>query len=193
MSTPIVSVGDWIRPYSKGIWRVFRILNDFNEFRYSLREPKVRSDRTLVFSNRLVNDSWKRSFSTECSELSWVTSIPREERQRIHQLLRGDEKLRKAFEKFEGAPKPVDLVVNLRFGPLPGSDRERFKAAMSEVLHGPIKRGLILDEVLECVRAAGYEGCMSQNPTTATLQLVSPDHELRGREFVMREYRVLNF
>jgi hypothetical protein len=193
MSALAVGVGDWIRPYSKGLWRVSRVLQDFNEFRYRLSETKVRSHRTLIFSNRLVNDSWKRSFASECCDLSWVTAMSNEEQQKIDQLLLSDDKLRKAFEKFEGAPKPIDLIVNLRFGPLPDADRERFKAACSEVLDKPIQRGMTLDEVLECVRTAGYEGCMNENPEMASIQLVSPDHELRGPDFVMRRYRIRTF
>ena len=192
MSVAAVKIGDWIRPYSKGIWRVSRVLRDFNEFRYRLSEPKVRSQRVPIFSNRLVNDSWKRSFATECSEQAWVTAISSEDQQKIDQLLK-DEKLRNAFEKFEGAPKPIDLIVNLRFGPLPDADRKRFGTVISESLDELVQRGATLDEVLECVRAARYEDCMGSNPSVAGLQLVSPNHELRGAEFVIRRYQIREF
>jgi hypothetical protein len=186
-------IGDWVRPHSKGIWRVFRILQGFNEFRYSLDQSKVPSPRILVFSNRLVNNSWKRSFSTEGSALYWVNLVAPEEQRRIDQLLLTDDKLRKAFEKYESVAKPPDLIVNLRFGQFPNSDRERFKVVCGDALAGSIERGLTLDEVLEVVLDAGYKRYMSQNPTLATLQLISLNHELRGPDFVMRRYRFLDF
>ena len=181
--------GDWVRPYSKGIWRVSRILTGFNEFRYRLSEPKVPSHRTLVFSNRLVNDAWKRSFASECSNATLVTKLSDDERQRVEELLRNP-RLSTAFDKYESTPKPVDLIVNLRFGPMPQADRERFAHAMEEVLELPMRGGMTLDEVLECIRAAGFEDYSGKVPEVAGVQLVSPGHELRGSDFVMRHYRV---
>ena len=183
--------GDWVRQISSGIWRVSRILSGFDEFRYSLNKPKMKSKRSLVFANRLVNDSWKRSFTTECFEMSWVNRVEDEEQQRVGHLLRDNAALRKAFEAYEADPKPVDLIVNLGFGLPATSDQEQFKAVCAEALADPIQRGLTLDDVLELIRAAGYDEFMRKYPTTARLQLVCPDHELRGAEFVMRRYRFL--
>jgi hypothetical protein len=168
-------------------------LKGFTECRFSLDEPTVASPRTLVFSNRLVNDFWKRSFATECSELSFVRAVSDDERQRIDAMLLNDSALRTAFAQYESAPKPVDLVVNLRFGELPGADSEGFKAICGRALDDPIRQGLTLDEVLGLIRAVGYEDCMNKNPTLVTLQLASPNYELRAGEFVMRSHRFLDY
>jgi hypothetical protein len=70
-----------------GFWKVWRVLDGFNELRFSLDAPKLPSSRTLVFSHRLVNNSWKRSFSTECAEASLVKRISTDEESRIEELL----------------------------------------------------------------------------------------------------------
>ena len=170
-----------------------RVLHSFNEFRYRLEAPIIQSDRTVIFSNRLVNDSWKRSFASECSALSLVSAVSDEENERVEQLLRSDEKLRAAYAKYEGAPKPGDLIVNLRFGPLPNGGIDVLKAACAKSLDDTIPNGLILDEVLELLRDAGYYECLNGIPQSATLQLVCPNHELRGRDFLLRSYRILGF
>lgn len=167
-----VRTGDWVRPHSRGIWRVSRILTDFNEFRYRLSDPKVRSHRVLIFSNRFVNDTWKRSFASECSEAA-LTPISDSEQQKIGELLR-DEKLRNAFAKFESNPKRIDLIVNLGFGPMDPAARGRFADAMSAALESPMRDGMILDEVLESIRAAGFDDSLGGVPQMAGLQLVSP-------------------
>jgi hypothetical protein len=122
-----------------------------------------------------------------------VSPLPEEEQLRIDTLLHSSDSLRKAFEEYEARPRPIDLLVNLRFGQFPNSDRTQFKSACESVLSAPIQQGLTLDDVLELVRSAGYQGSMGKTPQLATLQLVSPNHELRGAEFVLRRYRLLDF
>jgi hypothetical protein len=108
-------------------------------------------------------------------------------------MLRDDAGLRKAFEDYEAAQKPTDLVVNLAFGLGTDCELSRFKATWDEALAEQIQQGLTLDEVLEVVRATGYEAFMGRYPRNAALQLVCPGHELRGPEFLMRHYKVNDF
>lgn len=94
-----LKVGDWVLSYNMGIWRVWRVLKGFNEFRFSLDKPKIPSPRILVFSHRLVNASWKRSFSKECAEASQIERISRDEESRLQNLLETNILLSEAFEK----------------------------------------------------------------------------------------------
>jgi hypothetical protein len=50
-----------------------------------------------------------------------------------------------------------------------------------------------MDEVLLSLRDAGYYDCIGKMPIVATLQLISINHEVRDREFVLRYNRVLDF
>lgn len=188
-----VKVGDWVHSYSMGIWRIWRLLSGFNELRFSLDAPKNISSRTLVFSSRLVNTSWKRSFSTECAELSLVRRISPDEESRTQELLQSNSSLRNAFEKYQAKNSSLDLVVNVSLGHIPGSDREHLRAACSHLLGDSARNGLTMDEVLFALRDAGYYDCIGKTPIDGTLQLISVGHEVRDREFIMRYSRVLDF
>ena len=188
-----LKVGDWVRSYSMGIWRVWRVLSGFNELRFSLDAPKLSSSRTLVFSHRVVNNSWKRSFSKECAEASLVSRISADEQSRIEDLLESNTQLKKAFDKYRAENSTLDLVVNVSLGQLPGADRERLKAACDLHLGSSTESGLTMDEVLAALRKAGYDECIGKIPTNATVQLVSVDHEVRDHEFLLRYKRLLNF
>jgi len=188
-----VRVDDWVHSYSMGIWRVWRLLSGFNELRFSLDTPKSVSPRTLVFSNRLVNTSWKRSFSTECAELSLVRRILRDDESRIKELLQSNPSLKMAFEKYQAKNNSLDLIVNVSLGQIPGSDQERLKAACRSLLGHSIQNGMNMDEVLVSLRDAGYYDCIGKTPIVATLQLISINHEVRDREFILRYNRVLDF
>lgn len=189
----MVRVGDWVRSYSMGIWKVGRVLSGFNELRFSLESPKAASPRTLVFSHRLVNTSWKRSFSIECADLSFVQRISREEQARIEETLESNPSLKKAFEKYQAKNSGVDLAVNISLGQLPGSDREKLRAACDIHLGSSAENGMTIDEVLAALRTAGYYDCIGKTPISATVQLISRGHEVRDGDFVLRFNRVLDF
>jgi hypothetical protein len=169
------------------------VLSGFNELRFSLDAPKSPSSRTLVFSHRLVNNSWKRSFSIECAEASLVGRISPDEESRVQELLESNTELKKAFEKYRAKNSTLDLVVNVRFGQIPGSDRERLRAACDLHLGASIANGLTMDEVLVALRNAGYYDCIDKTPTDARVQLISIDHEVGDHEFLLRYKRVLDF
>ena len=103
-------------------------------------------------------------------------------RRRIEDLLARDAALRAAFAQYEAHPKPVDLIVNFAMG----------RPAPAGLLSGKIEAGLTLDDVLRLLYDAGYRDAIGQTPICSTIQLVSPDHELRDGEFVLRRYRVLD-
>jgi hypothetical protein len=189
----MVNAGDWVRSYSMGIWRVSRVLSGFNEPRFSLDAAKSVSPRTLVFSNRLVNTSWKRSFSTECADLSLVRRISADEESRIQELLQSNPSLKNEFEKYQAKNGSLELVINVSLGQIPDSDRDRLRAVCSEALGNPAQNGITMDEALVVLRDAGFYDCIDKTPKQATLQLISVGHEVRDGEFVLRYNRVLDF
>src|SRR5262249_30528227 len=111
---------------------------------------------------------------------------------RIQELLETNTPLKKAFDKYRAENSTLDLVVNVSLGQIPGSDRERLRAACD--LHlGASGNGLTMDEVLPALRNAGYYDCIGKTPTNGTVQLTSVDHQVRDHEFLLRYKRVLDF
>lgn len=180
-------LGEWVKAYRQGIWQIHRILHTPSEMRYSLSSPRVTSSGITVFVRRFVDAKWRPAFTTECCDQSFVKPLSSEERTQLDDLLQ-DQRLRESFERY--APEPVDLIVNLRFGL---SDRQRLDAFCAHTLSASIASGMVMDDVLQMLEAAGLARFVSQNPTTATLQMVCLDHEMRDGEFVLRTCRVLDF
>ncbi len=89
-------------------------------------------------------------------------------------------KVARAFQKYEAAAKPIDLVANLGFGKFKATELEVFPPTCGRLLADCIADGLTMDEVLEILRDSWLGAHRRKFPNQATLQLVSPGHELRG-------------
>jgi hypothetical protein len=191
----VIKKDDWIRIPAlwPGIWKVSRILEGFKEDRWSLSEPLKPSSRRIVFCHRIVNDSWKRSFSHQCCEASLVDSLSSSDRQKIEALLSSNRRLAVAFEKYRNKTEPMDLIANLGFGQLTEKEKENFEQVCSRILVERLQVGLTMDEVLVFLAESGLDSYRHKFPQLLTLQLASIDHELRGDRFVYRKYRLLPF
>jgi hypothetical protein len=186
----VPNIGDWVASdYSRGVWRVFRVELNFYDLRYNVTEPKVRG-RALVFATKLLNDAWKRSFSTVVWSAALVHPLNEEQSDRLLAALAADPDLLAKFDRY--VPKPIDLVCNLRFGPVPGGF-EAFSEEVEASLGSRIAIGLCLDEILPLIASSGLSEYMNRNPGVGTLQLNSPNHLRRGDEFVFTSFRALNF
>ena len=188
-----VKSGDWVRltPLWPGIWKVYRILSGFKENRWSLGEPLVPSKRVIVFCHRVVNDSWKRSFSHQSCELLYVSSLEPDERNRLDALLVSDTKLQASFEKYQAKQNTIDLIANIAFGGLSKRAVASFPTLCDKMLGTRIDAGITIREVLLVLQEHGLYKHMRDLPQQVTLQLTSINHELRGDETVYRKYRVL--
>ena len=185
--------GDWVRltPLWPGIWKVYRVLADFKEDECFLHAPLRQSEPVLLFCHRLVNDSWKRSFAHHICERSHASQIATEDNNRIHRLLSLDGKLRKAFEQYGAKQARIDLVVNIGLGGFAKKEIADFGERCRRILAARIQAGLTIREVLQLLAEHGMEENRHELPRQMTLQLVCINHELRGDEFVHKEYRVL--
>ena len=191
----MLTAGDWVRVPAlwPGIWRVYRVLSGFKEDRWSLDDPLRPSQRTIVFCHRLVNDSWKRSFSHQSCEGSLTHPVARAERDRIGMLLSSDKKLAAAFKKYQDTVKSIDLVANLGFGEFSEQESKEFPNRCAALLGERIDGGLTMDEVLSILQENELAAHQHKSPKQATLQLISPNHELKGDRFVYRRYGTLAF
>jgi hypothetical protein len=99
----------------------------------------------------------------------------------------------RAFEKYQEKAKALDLIANISLGGLSREQESRFPAICAEMLADRIEDGITLDQALEALQSRGLDSCMRKYPQLATLQLVSIGHELRGEQFLYRQFNVLNF
>lgn len=192
-----VKVGDWVRipQLWPGIWQVYRVLSGFNEDVCSLDddEPVRTTKRTLVFCHRLLNDPWNRSFSHQCCEISLVVPAATQEKQRLRKLLSSDEKLKAAFAAYKLKQNRIDSIVNIAFGGFTPKEKAGFAARCEQMLAGRIEAGLSLRQIARLLQQHGLYRRKGRLPSQCTLQLTCVNHELRGKDFVFRQWRVLDF
>jgi hypothetical protein len=190
-----IEVGDWIRVprLSPGIWRVSRTLLGFNEDRWSLSDPIVPSRRTLVFSHRMVNDSWNRSFSRLVCDATYVEPLEAAELSKVMALCATDNKLADAFEKYRSMSKPIDSVASLAFGGLSAEEIEQFPSQCKALFEDKIADGLTIFDVLSLLNTRNMDQSIRTYPLQVTLQLVPENFELRKNEFLYRRYTTLHW
>jgi hypothetical protein len=186
-------VGDWVRVPSlwPGIWKVSRVLAGFSEDRWSLDEPLQPSQRSILFCHRMVNDSWKRSFSYQCCEAALTRTLSDSEQRRIETLLTSDKRFVAAFEKYQATTKTIDLIANLGFGGLGEDESGEFPSVCDKLLADRIEDGLTMDDVLGLLRSSWLDSHRRRLPQQVTLQLIATGHEVRDGRFVYRRYRSL--
>lgn len=181
-----------LTPILPGVWKVYRVLAGFKEDEWSPGAPLKSSKRVLVFCHRLVNDSWKRSFSHNCCEVSLVRPISMEDHKRVQAAL-SDDDLRKAFEQYGKEKNRIDLIANLGFGGLSKKAAGNFAKLSHKMFADRIGQGMTMREILLVLQEHGLVENQGEIPRQVTLQFTCINHELRGDEFVHREFRTLPF
>jgi|SRR5580658_7563842 hypothetical protein len=185
--------GAWIRVKAlwPGIWKVSRVISGFNEIQWNLDAAPVRSTRTLIFIDRIVNDKLKRSFRSNCCEVSYASLLNESELEQLETLLASDSALRESFAKYQSTPHPLDLIANISLGAMSDELAGRFPSICDEIFGPCIEQGMTIPEVLPKLAERDLIQYKSKNPARVTLQLTCLDRELRSSDFVFRRYRTL--
>jgi hypothetical protein len=104
-----------------------------------------------------------------------------------------EQKLVKAFEKYQASHQTLNSIANISLGGLSDQLRLEFPQLCNKMLGDRIGHGLTIDDVLMLLRAHRLDVHMRMYPRQVTLQLVSEDEELRGSYFIYRRYETFNF
>jgi len=159
-----LEVGDWVRSYGAGIWRIYRILECQNE----LSEPGDESVRQTVFVKRFVSNSFKRSFSEDSCSPFFVRRLDPEEQRALEDFIATNPKVYERFLAYE--PKPVDAIYNASISIPADRNAERVRQALVDL------------NLLSASEIVGELKRLGLSPATLpswTAQFVSPKHELR--------------
>ncbi len=123
-----IEVGDWVRSYSSGIYRVLRIIN-FKEY-----DPakKIFKSKSLIHSARFVNNSFRRSFSSEvCSEIC-VYKLNKEDTSKLDQFISSNPDVLVKFENYKPKKHSCTHLVNIH--PLDKKDIEKVLTRLSHIV-----------------------------------------------------------
>jgi hypothetical protein len=173
-----IKIGDWVRSYGSGIWRVHRIL-ELDDFDIQSQSYKPR---TIVFSSRFVNDSYKRSFSTESCDLAFVYHLETHEKEELESFIESNPELVAKFDAYK--PKSIDAIYNANINiPASGSstDLEETLSTFQELNLEQLCKKLMESKV----GSSGAKGW--------TAQFVSNNHECCEGKLLYSFSRVLAF
>ena len=174
-----IKIGDWVSSYSRGIWRVVRIIQDY---RPPIDLPGQA--QPLIGSARFVTDTFRPRYGTEICAESFVNSLGAESRRELDAFIAAHPEALAAFEA--RTPRLPDLVWNVQLGMpagIPPLLSDRFMTALGN--------GLTPDEVRAALRDEALGQYVGKLPATHTLQLVCENHEMDGLDFLFRAGRLM--
>ncbi|MGJ8667015.1 MAG: hypothetical protein ACSHW7_11645 [Patiriisocius sp.] len=99
-----LQVGDWVNSYSKGIYRIENIVDQFYDESYpALGENKIgdRIKDRIIVAKRFLNSKLKKSFSYEsCSEV-FVSKLNNSQYSELQKVIEKNPKLLAEFNEYE--------------------------------------------------------------------------------------------
>ena len=173
-----LKIGDWVRSYGSGIWRIHRIL-ELCDFEIQTQSNKLR---TVIFSSRFVNDSFKRSFSTECCDSVFVYHLAQEEKEKLHSFIKHNSDLSVKFDAYK--QKTIDAVYNANVNIPASKDLSELEGNLSKF------KSLTLEQLYHKLLESGI-GSSGKKGWTA--QFVSKNHECVEGKLVYSFLKVLEF
>jgi len=183
-----VNVDDWVYSISPGIWRVYRVIHDVQKLRFGQQERQQTDRRRLIFSKRLVDESWKPAFGNELAVAEFVRVPSDEDRQRLEDFIAKNPKIIHEFEAFR--PKALDHAMDLPLN-VPASTG---KEAVQRLIHNvfpDIGDGLTNDGILQRIAKSELAHYAPKTVRNATLRFICKDHELRDNGYMFREVQLL--
>ena len=171
-----LNVGDWVYSYSAGIWQIYKILN------YKCRDPLTgnETDKTTIFSKRFLNKSYKKSFSQETCDPSFIKFLSDKELKKLNDFILQNQKLYNQFTDY--APKTLDCIYNARIGIPKNHD---VKEAESKIQKDLWMSDLKISSYLESL------GFNTKEFPYWTVQFVSPNHQCKDGYLVFKYERIL--
>ncbi|WP_394173264.1 hypothetical protein [Thalassotalea litorea] len=173
-----LQVGDWVRSYGSGIWKIHRIL-ELSDFNFaSMCDEK----RTIVFCCRFVNDSFNRSFTTECCDSSLVSHLDVAQTRKLSIFIDDNPELIAKFNAYK--PKSIDAVLNARVQIPETNSTDKLEAALSGL------ESLTAEDVFEKLQKLGIEAKQVPNWTA---QFISRGHETADDKLLYNFSKLLCF
>ena len=173
-----MKVGDFVHSYTKGIWQIYRIINYKT---INLQNDKSEKKET-VFLKRFISASYKKSFSEECCDPSFVSPLSVEELIKLNNFIENNKDL---FEEFNNyMPKPIDAILNIKIRKIEQVELKQFTELLKsrkKMTYREINKYIVQNN-LKAEKSYGN-----------TLQFVSNNFEIKNGNLVYQYSRILDF
>lgn len=85
-----MNINDWVYSYSKGLWKIIKIINVDSLF-------PAKASHTAVFVKRLLNEKGKRSFSMESANPIFIRPITTKDKAVVDSFIKENPKVYKGL------------------------------------------------------------------------------------------------
>ena len=189
-SASLPQPNDWVRTGTAGIWRVDRIIPEHFQTRYSLDDPKELFDGPLVIVKRLVDSRWKRSFEIEAVHHSLLRRLNKADSKKLQTFCSKNAELLELFEDFD---RPLLNILNIGFSLDRKSDNKKLKKEILDSISEKLAKGITSEQILKAIASSSFSDACGEIPSSATLQFVNQNIEIRRRQLIFREMKLLDF
>ncbi|XOV78937.1 MAG: hypothetical protein ACFHVJ_18745 [Aestuariibacter sp.] len=151
-------------------------LNDFD-----IQTKKYKS-RTVMFLSRFISDSFKRSFSTDSCDSSFVYHLDTSEKKQLDTFIENNPDLLKKFNSYK--PKALDAIYNENVNIPTSNNSEELNNELSSFQNLTLEQ--IYNRLLETQIG-------SWNAKGLTAQFVSKNHETHEGKLKFSFSKILTF
>ena len=99
-----IEIGDWVKSYSKGIYRVEKIFDRFYDESSPLIPEKNKigdQENSIVLSKRFLNSKFKKSISYENCDESFISQLTVKEQMELNKVISEKPKLVSELDEYE--------------------------------------------------------------------------------------------
>lgn len=99
-----IEIRDWVKSYSKGIYRVEKILDRYYDESSPLIPENKRigdQENSIVLSKRFLNSRFKKSFSYESCDESFISKLTKKEQIELNKVISEKPKLVNELNAYE--------------------------------------------------------------------------------------------
>ena len=182
-----IQLGDWVNTYSKGIYRVERIIDRYyDESSPTLDGNKIGDkykDR-IIISKRLLNSKFKKSISYEtCSEY-FVHPLNQQQTSELQKILAGDPSLLSALDKYQ-----IPTIISTYTSELQ-IDKESDLKSVQQLIEF-IKKGKSFKDIQEEMQRLDLLRLKPKNYGNYFFQLLNYDDEWVDKRLIWRDARLI--
>lgn len=179
-----IKAGDWVTSYSKGIYRVERVITRYyDEFDVADEEDKKVGDAysdKLIISKRLLTSGYKKSLGYDsCSDL-FIKPLNKATLRAVNDILSVNPTWLESLDKYE--IPPIRSIYNMELALKTRNDVALIKEFMPFIRHGRTSK-----EVKKEMRKRQLDQYIPETFGNYILQLINVDNEQRAKRTVWRE------
>ena len=179
-------IGDWVKSYSKGIYRIEKIVtNYFEECSIKTQGQEIGDEeqyRTII-TKRFLNSTLKKSFSYEsCSEF-FIHNLTAEENKNLEEFILKNEKLYQEFENYQLPERKAVYNLELQI-----KDKETLERV--KTIKDFTNSGKTYIEIRSKLEELNIDDLFPKNFGNYLVQFENINEEKSGKRNVWRNFKI---